>query len=100
MSGDEGKKSGGDILGEFAEFLKAKQDSEREEDFAVNITTTDSDGRTHALEGIPISRAAKFLYDNFGIGEPPAAEGGDKGDEGGDKGKPPTLKQYFGGKAG
>jgi hypothetical protein len=95
---DEPRKG---ILDQLIEEAMAKgRESATQDDFAITLSTTDGDGRTHSVEGIPVSKAGKFLYDTFGIGEPPApAEGGKEGEgkEGG--GKPPTLKSYFGGKA-
>jgi hypothetical protein len=90
------------------EAFKKGKISATQDDFAVNLRTTDKDGE-HVIEGIPVSQAQRWLYEKFGIGEPPAGEGGGKEGEGkegegkegegkeGAAGKP-TLKSYFGGK--
>jgi hypothetical protein len=78
------------ILDEFAEFLAAKTQAERDnpDDFAVDLR--DSDG--NEVRGIPISQAKKFL-EKFGLVEPePPAEG--EGDKGG-KPKVSPIKEYF-----
>jgi hypothetical protein len=83
------------VLAEFEEFLKAKRATAEQDDFAVNLSTEDSEGHTHRIEGIPISQVKGFMHKAFGIG--PAPEGdGDKGD--GDKGdgdKPANPLSYF-----
>ena len=92
-------KAGKGILDQLIEeAFKKGAISATQDDFAVNLSTTDKDGKTHSVEGIPVSQAKKFLYDNFGLGEPPAD---DKGDDKGDDKNPgkPTLKSYFGGKS-
>jgi hypothetical protein len=94
---DDGKG----LLEKLLEEVAAKQRAHDESsDFAINLTSTDKDGATHSVQGVPISQARRFLYDKFGIGDPPEAgdgdEGqGDKGDGKGGGGATP-LKRYFG----
>jgi hypothetical protein len=96
------EKSKRGILDEFAEFLEAKTQAEKDDpgDFAVNLRTTDADGRTHELAGIPISQASRWIYDTFGIGSPPEEEGdggsGGKGEGGKGEGGAHPIKAYFG----
>jgi hypothetical protein len=100
MADDPGEGKG--ILDQLIEeaFKKGKV-SATQDDFAVNLRTTDKDGHEHVIEGIPVSQAKDWLYKQFGIGTPPAKEGGKEGDgkEGGGQAGPPTLKTFFGGKA-
>ena len=96
--GDDPQQGKG-ILDQLIEeaFAKGKV-SATQDDFAVNLRTTDKDGHEHVIEGIPVSQAKGWLYKQFGIGEPPAPEGEGKEGEG-KEGARPTLKSYFGGKA-
>ena len=94
----EGKSILEQLLEEAAD--KGKQAAEAG-DFAVNLSTTDSEG-THTIEGIPVSKVGKSFLARFGItsGDDDAADAGkdDKGegDKGeGDKGGNPI--RYFGG---
>jgi hypothetical protein len=77
--------SGGsdDILGQFAEFLKAKNEAEGgPADYGVNASTTDPDGSTHSIQGVPLSRLGAEFLAKFGIeGEGGKGEAG-KGDAG------------------
>jgi hypothetical protein len=76
--------SGGndDMLSQFADFLKAKAEAEGgASDYGVNLTTTDPDGSTHSIQGVPLSRVGAEFLAKFGIGD-------GKGDTGkGDSGK-------------
>jgi hypothetical protein len=99
MGDDPGKGEGKGILDQLIEeaFKKGKV-AATQDDFAVNLRTTDKDGE-HVIEGIPVSQASRWLYEKFGIGEPPAKEGdGKEGDGKTPPGGPPTLKTFFGGK--
>jgi hypothetical protein len=72
------------------------------DDFEVEVYDT-SAGRGAR---IPFSKATSWLYDNFGIGEPPAAATSEAGDPPAGKGKakadpaPPARGGYFGRQAG
>lgn len=96
----DGKKG---ILDEFAEFLAAKQQADKDaEDPEVFLSTTDKDGNRHELT-INASKAGKWIFEKFGIGEDPdAAAGGDDGDDDDkSKGKKPAgVPNLFGRKAG
>lgn len=84
------------ILDEFAEFLKAKTEAERDNpgDFAIDLSSTDKDGNRHEARGIPVSQASGWLYDKFGIGEPPKADD-DGGKEGAPGAKSNPVKDLF-----
>jgi hypothetical protein len=77
--------SGGkdDMLSQFAEFLKAKAEAEGgAADYGVNASTTDPDGSTHSIQGVPLSRLGAEFLAKFGIeGEGGKGEGG-QGDGG------------------
>lgn len=60
------------------EVAAASADKARQEDFAVNLKNKDGDEVT----GIPISQAAGWLYERFGIGEKPAKKAGGDGGTG------------------
>lgn len=97
--GEQGKK-GGNILDQFAAFLQQQTAAEGNdpEDFAVNLRTTDKDGATHELTGIPISRAGNWIYDKFGIGPEPTAADDDGGQGDGGQGDAKTggsVIDYF-----
>jgi hypothetical protein len=77
--------------------LTAREAEGDEEDFEVHVWNGEK-GAT-----LPVSKAKSWLYDNFGIGDPPAAPAGDGGGQGGKPKadpKPPERKGgYFGGRA-
>jgi hypothetical protein len=78
--------------------LTAREAEGDEEDFEVHVWNGDK-GAT-----LPVSKAKSWLYENFGIGEAPAAPAGDGGGGQGGKSKadpkPPERKGgYFGGRA-
>lgn len=79
--------------------LTAKASAPDAEDWELEIF----DGAKGAR--LPISKGGKWLYDNFGIGDPPAAPsapnsgtGGDGGQDGGQGESPnaPERRSYFG----
>jgi hypothetical protein len=77
------------------EASEAGRKAGQSEDFAVNLSTTDKDGNKHSLEGIPVSQARRFLFDKFGIGDPPGeGEGQAEGEGEGQAAHP--IKAYFG----
>jgi hypothetical protein len=79
--------------------LTAKASAPDADDFEIEIFSGDKGAR------VPISKAGKWLFDNFGIGDAPAAPaadsaGGDQADKG-DKQQAgaPARGSYFGKKA-
>jgi len=85
-----------DMLSQFAEFLKAKAEAEGgASDYGVNLSTTDADGSTHSIQGVPLSRVGAEFLAKFGIGDGKGDTGkgdsgqgdGGKGDKGDDAGK-------------
>lgn len=95
MAGD-----GKSVMDEFAEFLEARAAASQEKDFAVNLRNAAGDEVT----GIPISQAAGWLEQKFGIGAKPKKGAGDgssgEGQDGGEgaKGGPSPVIQFFQGK--
>lgn len=74
-----------DMLGQFAEFLKAKQEAEGgSADYGVNLSTTDDEGRVHSIQGVPLSRVAPEFLARFGITD---GKGGKAEGQDGDKAK-------------
>jgi hypothetical protein len=76
--------------------LTAKAAAPDADDFEIEIFSGDKGAR------IPISKATKWLSDNFGIGDPPAAAAADGAGDQGDGGKPalpPARQGYFSKKA-
>lgn len=75
--------------------LSAKANEPDHEDFEIEIF----DGAKGAR--VPFSQGAKWLFETFGIGEPPAPAASADGGEGGDGGGQgdPAPKSYFGKRA-
>jgi hypothetical protein len=96
MAGDGKGKS---ILEQLIEEAhQAGEKRGREGDFAVNLSTTDTDG-THTIEGIPMSQVGKGFLARFGITDEGEGQGGEGGQgEGGEGEGPPAnpIRAYFG----
>jgi hypothetical protein len=65
-----------DMLSQFSEFLKARNEAEGgAADYGVNLSTTDADGAVHSIQGVPLSRVGADFLARFGIGDGKAESG-------------------------